>query len=776
MDRVLLPIANERRVVLSGQRHPLAQPEYSIGKVAPDLYLQRMVLVLAADPGQEAALAELLRAQHDPESPYYQQRLTPAQFGQRFGISQNDLAQVVKWLQATGMVIEEVPVSHRTVVFSGTAAQVQSTLHVSMRNYLVDGVLHYANANDPEIPQALAPVVRGVVSLHDFRSAATHVVAPNYTVGSGSHFLMPQDWATIYDVAPLYKQGLDGTGQSIAVLGRVDIALQDVRTFRSQAGLPTNDPQMIVNGADPGLAWSSDELESAMDVEWAGAIAKNDGIKFVTSKSTATDGISLSAQYAVNHNVAPVVSLSYGLCEAALGSGGNAFWNDTWAQASAQGMSVFVSSGDGGAAGCDSPAEKTASKGRGVNGLCSTPYSTCVGGTQFNDASNSAQYWSPTNGAGQSSALSYIPELAWNESAWTGGLWAGGGGASLIYSKPTWQAAEGVPADGKRDVPDVAMHASIEDAYVVRIQGTTMYASGTSAAAPSLASVMALVNEQRGAAQGNANPKFYALANQQLSAGGAAVFHDITNGNNSVPGVSGFSAGTGYDETTGLGSVDASLLINHWSDASKSNFVLNSNVTSLLVAAGGSSTATVTLTPQAGFAAPVTLTSSGDPAYITVRFSSSKLTAAAPVTATINAAASAAAGDSTITITGTGGGLTRSTSIALRVAAPSFALTTNLASVTVAAGSSAAITVSGVALNGFRSAIALSVSGLPKGVSASIAPASIASPGNGRSTLKLTAASNARAGTAMITLKGTGGGISKTQTVTLTVKIASHSR
>jgi pseudomonalisin len=659
MDRILLPIANDRRAVLSGQRHPLATPGYSIGKAAPDLYMQRMVLVLAADPAQDAALEELLRAQHDSESPYYHQWLTPAQFGMRFGISQNDLSQVTKWLQTNGMEIEEVPVSHRMIVFSGTAAQVESAFHTSIQKYLVKGALHYANANDPEIPRALAAVVRGVVSLHDFRSAPTHVVSPNYTAANGAHFLMPQDWVTIYDVGPLYNQGLDGTGQSIAVLGRVDVALQDVRTFRTNAGLPPNDPQMIINGPDPGFPWCDDELESAMDVEWAGAIANNASIKFVTTQSGATDGINLSAQYAVNHNVAPIVSLSYGLCEAALGSGGNAFWNSTWAQAAAQGMSVFVSSGDGDAAGCDSPALTTATQGRGVNGLCSTPYSSCVGGTQFNDGYNPGQYWSATNGPGQSSALGYIPELAWNESGWSGGLWAGGGGASIVYGKPGWQTAPGVPADGKRDVPDVALHGSIQDAYVVQVQGRIFYASGTSAAAPSLASVMALVNAHKGAAQGNANPVFYALANQQLTGSGAAVFHDITSGNNSVPGVTGFNAGTGYDEATGLGSVDASLLVNHWSDGSASNFTLTPNVSSVSMGPGGSGAATVTMTGQGGFASRVTLASSGAPAGITVRFSSSTLTAAAPVTVTFTAAANAVAGASTVTITGTGGGLTR---------------------------------------------------------------------------------------------------------------------
>ena len=777
-DRILLPISSDQRVALAGQRHPLARPEYSIGKAAPDLQMQRMVLVLAADPAQDAALAELIRAQQDPESTYYHHWLTPAQFGKSFGISQNDLNQVIRWLEATGFEMNGIPISHRTLVFSGTAAQVESAFHTSMREYLVKGQAHYANATAPEIPIALAPVVRGVVSLHDFRSVPNHVVAPQYTASNGAHFLMPQDWATIYDVAPLYNQGLDGTGQSIAVLGRVDVALSDVRTFRINAGLPANDPQMIVNGSDPGFPDCDDELESAMDVEWAGAIAKNSTIKFVTSKSGTSDGIILSAQYAVNNNVAPIVSLSYGLCEAAMGSGGNAFWNSTWQQAAAQGMSVFVSSGDSGAAGCDSPDLTRASQGQAVSGLCSTPYNTCVGGTEFNDTANSGQYWSQTNGAGQSSALSYIPELAWDESSWSGGLWAGGGGASIVYSKPAWQAAPGVPADGKRDVPDVALHASIQDAYVVQIQGGIFYASGTSAAAPSTASVMALVLENAGAAQGNANPALYALANQQLSQSGAAVFHDITGGNNSVPGVIGFSAGTGYDQATGLGSVDASLLVNHWASGSTANFVLSPNVASVSVAPGSTATATITLAAQGAFSSPVSLTTSGAPAGVTIKFSSTTLTAAAPVTVTFTAAANAVAGAATVTITGSGGGLARTAPIAVTVAAPSFSLAvsaaTTVASATLAAGSSTTVTVSTAALNGFKSAIALSVTGMPSGVTATFAPSSIASPGNGSSVLTLKATSTVGS-TSTLTVKGTGGGLTKTQTISLTVIVPSFS-
>ncbi len=320
IDRLLQKIDDTQRVTLLRSRHPLARPEYARGEVSQDQSMSRMVLVLRPDPAQDAALEELLRAQQDPASPYYHQWLTPQAFGQRFGVSQNDLSRIVTWLQSHSLRVDEIPASRRGLVFSGSAAQVQSAFHTSIQNYSVQGESHFANASDVQIPRALASIVHGVVSLHDFRSAAQILTpAPNFTAANGVHFLSPQDWDVIYDVNPLFRQGLDGTGQSIAVLGRVDLALSDVRTFRSNAGLPANDPQMIVNGPDPGFPNSSDEAESALDVEWAGAIARDATVKFVTSKSGATDGINLSAQYAVNNNVAPIVTLSYGLCEAAYG-------------------------------------------------------------------------------------------------------------------------------------------------------------------------------------------------------------------------------------------------------------------------------------------------------------------------------------------------------------------------------------------------------------------------------------------------------------------------
>lgn len=677
-DRITGFIDDQARVALLGNRHPLARPEYEVGVVAPDYRMERMILTFRPDARQQRALDQLVAAQHDPQSPYYHQWLTPQTFGERFGISENDLVEVTSWLQLHGMSVEEITAGRRSLVFSGTAAQVESAFHTQIRTYQVDGELHHANASDPQIPQALAEVVAGPVSLHDFRKQTLHrqvrKVSPEFSY-YGSYYLAPADFATIYHVAPLYQNAITGSGQSVAIVGRTNIKIADVRLFRSTFGLPANDPQIILNGSDPGIVSSNEESEADLDVQWSGAVARNASIKFVVSASTnSSDGVDLSAQYIVNHNLAPVMSTSFGLCEANLGSAGNSFLNGLWQQAAAQGITAFISSGDSGAAGCDPASASSGTAGRGVNGLCSTPYSVCVGGTEFNDASNPSLYWSPNNDpTTQASALSYIPEKVWNESGSLGsGLWASGGGVSTLYAKPSWQTGTGVPADGKRDVPDVSLTAAGHDAYLVFIEGSLYAISGTSAASPSFAGLMALVVQKTAARQGNANSVFYALATKQRSAGGAAIFHDITTGNNSVPGVTGFNAGPGYDLATGLGSVDANLLVTHWADARATPaFQLSPASNSVSVKAGASANLNLTVSISGGFKAPISLSVSGLPSGVTASFSprsfaspgsgSSKLT--------LTAASSKRAGASKLTLIATGGGLTRTVTVTLNVTA-----------------------------------------------------------------------------------------------------------
>jgi pseudomonalisin len=660
-DRITTFVDDEQRVVLRGNRHPLAIAQFDAGAVSPTYRMDRMVLTLLPDAAQQDALEQLLDAQHNPESPFFHQWLTPEQYGERFGVSESDAAQVTAWLQAHGMAVEEVTAGRGSVVFSGSAAQVESAFHTQIHTYKIANEVHHANASDPEIPAAFAGVVGGVVSLHDFRSApmnnGARIPIPDFTSG-GSYYLAPADFATIYDLTPLYQQSINGSGESVAIVARSNINISDVRQFRTSFGLPANDPQIIVNGPDPGIFSSGEETEADLDVEWSGAVARNAAIKFVVSKSTSSsDGVYLSAQYIVSHNLAPVMSMSFGLCEAALGSAGNGFIDSLWQQAAAQGITVFVSSGDSGAAGCDSASASRATQGRAVSGLCSTPYSVCVGGTEFNDTSNPSLYWARTNASGtQSSAVSYIPEVAWNESS-AGGLWATGGGASIIYAKPSWQTGTGVPADGKRDVPDVSLSSAGHDGYLIYQSGGLYVVGGTSASAPSFAGAMALVVQNSGARQGNANTAFYSLATRQR-AGGASVFHDITSGNNSVPGLTGFAATAGYDQTTGLGSIDGLLLVSHWSDATSTPaFHAVASASSLTVKDGSNNSITLTVTVSGGFNAPVAFSVTGLPSAISAAFTHPSLDAPGSGTSVLklSAASGAKAGTYSVVVSATSG-------------------------------------------------------------------------------------------------------------------------
>ncbi len=679
-ERITRAVDERQTVTRRGNLHPLARREFDRGRVSADTRMDRMLLVLQPDAAQEQALAELLDGQQNPESPEYHRWLTPEDFGQRFGVSERDYQRVAAWLESHGFEVEAAPASRRTIIFSGTAGQVAETFHTEVHEYSVNGELHQANVSDPEIPVALEHVVGGVASLHDFHSQPMHRGArraanidPAFTSG-GSHYMTPADFATIYNVAGLYSQSIDGTGQFIAVAGRSNFLMSDVITFRSQFGLSANNPKVLVTGTKPAILSGGEEMEALLDIEWSGAVAKKAQIRFVQSASTRTsDGVALASDYIVGQNLAPVMSLSFGLCEAAVGAAGNQFWKGLWQQAAAQGITVLVSSGDSGAAGCDGGSASSASYGAGVNGLCSSPYSVCVGGTEFVDTSNPNLYWTAGNASGTyASALSYIPESTWNDSGSAGGsgLWSTGGGASILYTKPAWQTGPGVPADGKRDVPDISLNSSVHDGYLVQMEGNLYASGGTSAAAPSMAGLMALVVQKTGVRQGNANPALYMLAAKQAAAG-AAVFHDITSGNNSVPGLTGFSAGTGYDLATGLGSVDASVLVNHWNDIfiPSPNFQLSAAPVSLSITQGMSGNATLPVSIVGGFNSDVTLTLGALPTGLSGNLSATTLVApgSGSVTLTLTATAQMTPGAYTVNVSATGSGSTQNVTLPVTI-------------------------------------------------------------------------------------------------------------
>jgi subtilase family serine protease len=727
-------------------------------------------------------LDALVEAQHDPHSPSYHQWLTPAQYGSRFGASPQDLARISGWLNGHGFTVNEIAINHRQITFSGNAGQVEDTFHTQIHRFLVDGEDHIANTQDPQIPSAMASVVSGILSLHNFRHASdiqsrvSLEVRPRYTSGN-THYLYPADWAAIYDLNPLYQAGTNGAGTSIAIVGRSNINVADISAFRAASGLPARNPTVILVSTNPGLV-SGDQDESTLDVEWAGAIASAATVKFVVGASTSsTDGIDLSAQYVVNHATATVMSTSYGSCEVDMGTAELAFYNSLWQQAASEGISSFVSSGDAGAAGCYAGSSSSASS-TGVNGLCSSPYSTCVGGTEFNEGSSATAYWSASNGAGFGSALNYIPEEVWNESATKGGsgLWASGGGTSLYFSQPAWQKgiSGGAAANGMRAVPDVAASASAHDGYIIVENGNYYVISGTSAASPSFAGVMALaVQTKGGVGQGNANPSLYALLNTSRN-----PFHATPSGNNNVPGVTGFTAsGASYNLATGLGSVDGSLLVSEWGGGlstsnPKIDFVLTPSASQGTLLPGRTTSFKLTVTESGAARNKVTLTATAS-AGLTGSISPSSIVPGTTATVTMTAASTIAPGAKNIVITGTDTTGTQTATYTLTVTPPpTLALNAASASVAAVQGSSATVGLTAVTGGSFTGMIGYSATGLPAGVTAkwSANPATPpASVSTNNETLTLTASPTAPPSLATVVITVAGDGVSASKSVTLQV-------
>ncbi len=681
-DRIKAEINSSQMVELKGNMHGLAQPRFDLGRADSSKMMHEVTLAFRPSTAQQQDLDNLLAQQQDRSSPNYHKWLTPAQFADRFGMTRGDIQRITAWLQSQGFAVTSVANSRNAISFDGTVSQVEVTFHTEIHNYLVGSEVHFANATNPSVPAALAGSALSISHLHDFAPKPRAKIRPHLTSYiSGNHFVAPGDFATIYDVAPLYAAGSDGTGQRIAIVGQSSVSTADLANFRSAAGLSANTPTMTVLPATTSTRCPGDEGESDLDLEWSGGVAKNASITFVYAGLTAGDTCTNrngktvwdALDYAVQFTVAPFISTSYGFCEG--GATGQSGVGLTFAQtvrgwvqqANSQGQTVVAASGDSGAADCDpnssDPNDTSATQGFAVDVPASIPEVTGMGGNTFtgdsptyttpNPPGANPPYWAAAGATADtvSSALEYIPEDAWNDTvadlAVSGGtLSASGGGASIFFAKPTWQTGAGVPADHQRDVPDVSIAASPNhDGYLMcsedsgssqtqascvagfrdaaGVNGSFTVVGGTSVAAPTFSAILALINQSLGSpGLANVNPNLYQFASSTPSA-----FHDVTSGNNDVPCTSGtincpagttqigFSAGTGYDQVTGLGSVDADKLATAWgaTTTSSSDFTLASTAASFAVTPGASVNATVNVTFNNGFAGTITFTCT-DPA------------------------------------------------------------------------------------------------------------------------------------------------------------------
>jgi hypothetical protein len=549
----------------------------------------RLTFVLRRAPEVQAAFEQLLADQQDPASPRYHHWLQPAEVGALYGPTQHDVQALAAWVRSQGLAVDSISPSRMAIEASAAAPTVAAALHTSFHLYRFGTKARRAPDSDPAIPAAFAPVVDTIHGLTDDQPVSAAHAIPAYTSGSGNHYVAPADFNLIYDVpAALSGAAIGSTAQHIAVIDTSDLVPADITDFAHNTGIVGYRLNTLWPVSDPGLG--SEQIEATLDIVRTVGTAPG-AISDLVVASNAQGGVYAAASYAVHTLNDPVLNISYISCEVLGGQSTVTQWNNLWSTAAAQGISVFVASGDSGAAGqgsnCDvDDAQAPTLQSLHVNAICSSQYATCVGATEFADTANPTFYWSSTNSSTRGSALSYIPEGAWNEPGTaTPVVLATGGGASLYAPKPTWQTGTGVPADNARDTPDIAFSGSMHDGYYGCYNlncesGSFEYFYGTSAAAPSMAGITALLNSYSGVRQGNVNPLIYRLA---ASPAASLIFHDTTIAssgvtncsistasmcNNSTPsptsvtgGLAGYLLATGYDQATGWGSLDAANFI-----------------------------------------------------------------------------------------------------------------------------------------------------------------------------------------------------------------------
>jgi subtilase family serine protease len=781
-------VDESKLVTLAGNTRPEAKTKQNDrGQVADSYPMEHMMLQLKRSAEQERELEQLIDRLHDSSSPNFHHWLAAKEFGERFGLAPQDRDTITRWLESHGFKVNVVYENGLLIDFSGTAGQIRSAFHTEIHQLSVKGEKHVANISDPHIPAALTSALAGVVSMHDFKPKAMYKPKADYTFtadGGTLYAVVPADLATIYNLNPLFNAGVAGQGQTIVLIEDTDLySATDWNRFRSVFGLSSYTAGSLTqvhpiapsgpnNCINPGV--NADDSEAALDVEYASAAAPSAALELASCLDTSTFGGLIAIQNLLNASSAPpaVISMSYGECEAYNGAASNAAYNAAYQQAVTEGVSMYVSTGDDGASSC-SGNYYWATTGIGVSGFASTPYNVAVGGTDFGDtyAGTNSTYWGNTNTSTYGSALSYVPEIPWNDtcasqllaesygysttygdngfcySADGMAYWAGGGGTTAGsggpsgcatgessqpgivggtcagYAKPSWQSLIGVPNDGVRDVPDISLFAAngvwghyypfclSDPNYGFTCIGTPdtwIGGGGTSFATPIMAGIQALINQKTGERQGNPNPTYYKLAAAEYGASGDSSC-------NSTLGNTASSSCIFYDVTLGDNDIACQIYGCYWPNASEST----------------------PTDPTVGVLS--TSNNSFQPAYVTATgwdFATG--------IGTVNAA-----------------NLVNS----WPEPAPGFTLAATPSALTIIHGNSGTSAIAIIPQGGFSGNVNLTVSGLPNGVTAQFSP----NPATTNSTLTLTVSATAAPTTATLTINGTSSSLTNSTSLNLTI-------
>jgi subtilase family serine protease len=687
--RIAGPIDNTELVTLKGNVLPAANANNDRGAVSASLPMRGLVLVLSRSPEQQAAFDAYVQSEYDSSSPDFHQWLTPDEIGNRFGPSLTDIASITNWLSSQGFAVTGTSKDRMTITFSGTAGQVQTAFHTSIHNLSVNGVAHFANMTNPEIPAALAPVVVGIKQLHDFHphplhrvgslvqynpdlggwqragtpvgsagvsglralasiasdSSASNAAAsgaqaahprPLFTSTSNGFVeddVTPNDFATIYNVQPLWSSNITGTGQKIAIVGTSNINLSDVSSYKSAFGLPAGSAPVIqagVNGYNPGVCTStsstasctiSDLEENTLDVEVSGGVAPGAQVVLVTAgynnanaNLATNDAIYDSAQW-IENNIgvtsssvygAHTMSVSYGLCELFEGTSGNVSYYNLWQTAAAEGLAVFVASGDAGSPACDQGQDGygvpyAAQYGLGVSGVASTPFDTAVGGTDFSwckptiiqsgtnagnatgcAATNANTYWNSSNASNLSTAKGYVPEIPWNDSC-ENPIWA-----SYLESIATYLGTNGVTT------PEEACSYAEQTWYNTYVNYNAVIAGYVDTVGSGGGQSNCVVNSTSGSTEGTCTS---AATSVDTGANGTvSLSHDgwaVPSWQTGVAGTSGLTARAIPDVSffSGDGGLDSATLICLAAATSSNQSCTSSNIATTALEIGGTSVA-----------------------------------------------------------------------------------------------------------------------------------------------------------------------------------------